>query len=88
MKVQQRGRSYDVVIVGSPNVNPGYRLLGDPKYPQMAADYQREFRILKQLHCDIFLGAHGAYFTSKRNTLAWGTAGSIQSSTLPACGVR
>jgi metallo-beta-lactamase class B len=62
MKVADGGRTYDVVIVGSPNVNPGYRLKGDPKYPNMAADYARGFATLKSLHCDIFLGAHGGYF--------------------------
>jgi metallo-beta-lactamase class B len=62
MTVTQNGRKYNVVIVGSPNVNPGYRLLGNTQYPQIAADYQQQFRTLKSLPCDIFLGAHGGYF--------------------------
>jgi len=62
MKVEQAGRTYDVVIVGSPNVNPGYRLVGNAAYPQIADDYDRTFRVLKALPCDIFLGAHGSYF--------------------------
>lgn len=62
MKVQDRGKPYDVVIVGSPNVNPGYKLVGNESYPQIATDYQRTFRVLKSLPCDIFLGAHGSYY--------------------------
>lgn len=62
MSIPQNGRSYNVVIVGSPNVNPGYRLIGNTQYPQIAADYQQGFRTLRSLPCDIFLGAHGGYF--------------------------
>lgn len=60
--VTEAGKSYSVVIVGSPNVNPGYKLVHNDKYPQIAEDYERMFRVLKSLPCDIFLGAHGAYF--------------------------
>jgi metallo-beta-lactamase class B len=62
MRVQEAGRNYNVVIVGSPNVNPGYQLINNASYPQIAADYERTFRVLKSLPCDIFLGAHGSYF--------------------------
>jgi metallo-beta-lactamase class B len=62
MKVNDNGRSYDAVIVGSPNVNTGYRLAGHPSYPGIAADYAKTFQVLKSLHCDLFLGAHGGYY--------------------------
>jgi hypothetical protein len=62
MKVREAGRTYDAVIVGSPNVNPGYKLVDNPRYPQIAADYERTFRVLRSLPCDLFLGAHGSYF--------------------------
>ena len=62
MKVQERGKTYNAVIIGSPNVNPGYRLVDNSAYPQIAADYEQMFRVLKSLPCDIFLGAHGDYF--------------------------
>jgi metallo-beta-lactamase class B len=62
MKVQEAGKTYDVVIIGSPNVNPGYRLVNNTAYPQIAPDYEKMFRVLKSLPCDIFLGAHGNYF--------------------------
>ena len=40
----EAGRTLHVVIVGSPNVNPGYKLVHNTRYPQIAADYQHEFR--------------------------------------------
>jgi len=62
MKLQDRGQSYDVVIVGSPNVNEGYKLVKNAAYPQIAGDYERMFQVLRSLHCDVFLGAHGGYY--------------------------
>lgn len=59
---QENGRTLHVVIVGSPNVNPGYKLVNNKSYPQIAADYRRGFDVLENLPCDIFLGAHGVYF--------------------------
>src|SRR3954465_728229 len=62
MKVSDGGKTNDVVIVGSPNVNPGYKLVNNTLYPGIAADYERMFTVLKSLPADIFLGAHGSYF--------------------------
>jgi metallo-beta-lactamase class B len=62
MTVEEGGRRYNVVIVGSPNVNSGYKLVDNAAYPKIADDYERTFRVLKALPCDIFLGAHGDYF--------------------------
>ena len=62
LKVTDGGKAYDVVIVGSPNVNPGYKLVNNARYPEIADDYARGFRVLKSLPCDVFLGAHGSYY--------------------------
>jgi len=62
MKTVDAGKTYDVVIVGSPNVNPGYKLVNNEKYRQIALDYEQMFRVLKSLPCDVFLGAHGDYY--------------------------
>jgi metallo-beta-lactamase class B len=62
MRVADGGKTYDVVIVGSPNVNPGYKLVNNAAYPQIAQDYESAFRVWKSLSCDIFLGAHGGYY--------------------------
>ena len=59
---KENGRTLHVVIVGSPNVNPGYKLVNNRVYPEIADDYRRGFQTLKNLPCDIFLGAHGGYF--------------------------
>ncbi len=58
----QGGKTLHVVIVGSPNVNPGYKLVNNRAYPQIADDYRRGFHVLKALPCDVFLGAHGGYY--------------------------
>jgi metallo-beta-lactamase class B len=66
MRAMDHGRPLNVVIVGSWNVNPGFRLVDRPgnpaSYPGIIADYRKTFVILKGLPCDVFLGAHGAYF--------------------------
>jgi metallo-beta-lactamase class B len=62
LKVKDKGKVYDMVIIGSPNVNPGYRLVDNKAYPQIAQDYAQTFRVLKALPCDVFLGAHGSYY--------------------------
>ncbi len=62
MKVVEGGKTFNVVIVGSPNVNAGYKLVNNAVYPQIAQDYEAGFKVLKSLPCDIFLGAHGSYY--------------------------
>lgn len=61
-EMTENGRFYHVVVIGSPNVNPGYKLVGNQQYPQIASDYEKTFRVLESLPCDIFLGAHGVYY--------------------------
>ena len=65
MSYANGGGDYDAVIVGSPNVNPGYVLVGNKTYPTIASDYEKTFAVLKSLPVDLFLGAHGAYFGMK-----------------------
>jgi metallo-beta-lactamase class B len=66
MRVTDHGRPLNVVIVGSWNVNPEFRLVDKPglpaSYPGIVADYRKTFIVLNGLPCDVFLGAHGAYF--------------------------
>jgi metallo-beta-lactamase class B len=62
-QVHDGGKTYDAVIVGSPNVNAGYRLVNNDAYPKIAEDFQKTFDTLKKLPCDFFLGAHGDYFS-------------------------
>jgi metallo-beta-lactamase class B len=62
MEVREGEKRLQAVIIGSPNVNPGYRLVGNTKYPTIAEDFARTFQVLKSLPCDLFLGAHGEYY--------------------------
>ena len=60
--VEEKGVTYPVVVIGSPNVNAGYRLVDNKDYPEIAADFARTFKTLESLPCEIFLGAHGGYY--------------------------
>ncbi len=66
MKTREGDRTVNVVIVGGWALNPGLQLVpsqGKPAaYPGIVADFEKTFATLKTLPCDIFLGAHGAYF--------------------------
>lgn len=64
MKVNDGGRQYDVVFSTSVST-PGYELARNDKYPNIADDYRRAFRILKSLPCDVFLGPHAEFFSMK-----------------------
>ena len=57
-----RGHTYHVVDVGGTSMNPGTRASGMPTYPQITRDFQRTFDVLRELRCDIFLGAHRSYY--------------------------
>jgi metallo-beta-lactamase class B len=62
LRTMEGGKSLNVVVVGSPNVNTGYVLMGNAKYPNIVQDYEKTFRVLKALPVDVFLGAHGDYY--------------------------
>src|SRR5215213_3993216 len=65
MKVKEGGKAYDVVFVGSTTA-PGYKLVGNPKYPNIASDYAYTFSLLKSLPCDVFLAPHGSFFSMQQ----------------------
>jgi metallo-beta-lactamase class B len=62
MQATDGGKTYNVMIIGSPNVNDGYQLVNNKEYPQISTDFARTFKVLKSLPCEIFLGAHGDYY--------------------------
>lgn len=64
-------RTLHVVIVGSPNVNEGYKLVNNEAYPTITEDYKHGFQVLKTLPCEIFLGAHGGYFRLTEKYQLW-----------------
>lgn len=66
MQVTDHGKPYQVVILGSLGVNPGYKLIANQTYPNIAQDYKHAFKVAKSLSCDIFLGAHAEFFNLKK----------------------
>ena len=62
MAVTEGGDRHEVVFVGGTGVLPGVRLVDNPKYPGIAADFARTFHRLKSLPCDVFLAPHGFHF--------------------------
>ena len=73
MTVTEARKRYNVVVAGSTSA-PGYKLVDNPNYPGIVADYQRTFEILKSLPCDVFLAPHGNFFdlTKKSKLLEQG----------------
>jgi len=65
MRVHDQGRSLAVVFFPSANVNSGVRLSDNPRYPQIAGDFERSFAIWKGLPCDVFLADHGDFYGMK-----------------------
>lgn len=67
MTTEDGGKKYNVVFVGSATVLPQYKLIDRPgapaTYPGIEADYEKTFRVLKSLPCDVFLGAHGSFWS-------------------------
>lgn len=59
-------QSRNVVIVGGVSFWSDFHFVdrvGQPaSYPSIGQDFARTFRVLRSLPCDVFLGAHGAYF--------------------------
>ncbi len=74
MQVTNEGKPLNAVIIGSPNVNPGYVLVGNKNYPGIATDYEKTFQVLKALPVDLFLGAHGGYYGMEAKHARLGTS--------------
>ena len=62
MKAKEGDKTYNVVILGSIGVNPGYLLVNNKDYPQIADDYIRSFKVLRALPCDVFIASHGRFY--------------------------
>jgi metallo-beta-lactamase class B len=60
------GALRDIVIVGGTGFWSEYHFAATPghpvSYPGIVQDFQHTFAVLRALPCDVFLGAHGAYF--------------------------
>jgi metallo-beta-lactamase class B len=58
-KVQEGGRTYDVLIIGSVGVNANTNLVGDP---MRVAQYRQSFKVLRAQKVDVPLGSHPAMY--------------------------
>ena len=67
---EKAGRLRHVVFMGSTSVNAGVKLVDNREYPFIAADYQRSFRVLRNLPCEVFLAAHASAFGGPRKAEA------------------
>jgi metallo-beta-lactamase class B len=60
------GKLRNIVIVGGASFWSEYHFVATPghpvSYPGIVQDFQHTFAVLLALPCDVFLGAHGAYF--------------------------
>jgi metallo-beta-lactamase class B len=61
-QAKENGKTYDVVIIGSVGVNPGFKLVNNAEVPNMADEYRRSFKVLRSLACDVPLGSHPAMY--------------------------
>jgi metallo-beta-lactamase class B len=61
-QTHEDGKAYDVVIIGSVGVNPGYILVNNKDVPGIAGEYERSFKLLRSLPCDVPLGSHPSMY--------------------------
>jgi metallo-beta-lactamase class B len=61
-KITEDGKTYDVVIIGSVGVNPGFQLVNNTQNPTIADEYKQAFKVLRSLHADVPLGSHPAMY--------------------------
>jgi metallo-beta-lactamase class B len=62
LKVQDAGKTYDVVIIGSMGVNAGTQLVNNTKNPGILSEYEQGFKVMHSLACDVPLGSHPAMY--------------------------
>jgi metallo-beta-lactamase class B len=58
LKAVEGGQTYDVVIIGSLGVNPGFKLVNNTDVPKIADEFRHAFEVSRKLPCDVPLGSH------------------------------
>jgi metallo-beta-lactamase class B len=61
MAVTENGRNYNVVFSNMASMI-GAKLVGNEKYPSIASDFAKTFRVQRALACDVFLATHGSQY--------------------------
>jgi metallo-beta-lactamase class B len=59
---REEGREVHVLFTCSLSAPEGTRLVGNSQYPRIVEDYERSFRLLRGLPCDVLLGPHASFF--------------------------
>jgi metallo-beta-lactamase class B len=72
--VKADGKLRQALVLCSNSVLDGYKLVNNPAYPTIAADYEHSYATWKALPCDIFLASHGQFYGLKEKRAAM-TAG-------------
>jgi metallo-beta-lactamase class B len=60
--VRESNKTYRVGIMNMPSINPGVRVSGMPKFPEIAQAYARTFHDQKETKIDVWLASHAAQF--------------------------
>ena len=60
--VRDNNKTYRVGIMNMPGINPGVRVSGMPKFPDITQAYTRTFHNQKELKIDVWLASHAAQF--------------------------
>ena len=67
-KVTEGGKSYNVAIIGSMGVNPGFNLVDTKNGPPLAESYLKTFQVMRSLPCDVPLASHPRCTTWPQST--------------------
>jgi len=67
---EEKGKSYNVVFLGSVVAVPTNKLFDKPDspatYPGIKSDFDHAFAVVKALPCDVFLASNGAFFDMQK----------------------
>jgi metallo-beta-lactamase class B len=62
LKAEEDGKTYNVVILGGMGGVNALTLVNNKDYPQIADDFMRSFKVLRDLPCDVFLASHSSFY--------------------------
>ena len=62
LEAEEDGETYDVLIIGSVGMNPGYQLVGNEDRPTIIEEYSRAYQRLRSLPVDVPLGSHPSMY--------------------------
>lgn len=62
LQAEEDGEIYDVLIIGSVGMNPGYQLVGNTERPTIIDEYAQAYERLRSLPVDVPLGSHPSMY--------------------------